>query len=71
MTYLFGDNERATRRLRILAQVFKDSTVPFLESQRDTDPLNNSRRQPTILLNSKNPRPFRFDVAGLYEHLAE
>lgn len=49
MTYLFGDNERATRRLRILAQVFKDSTVPFLESQRDAAPFVNGRRQPTIL----------------------
>ena len=49
MTYLFGDNERATRRLTILAQVFKDSTVPFLESQRDAYPLVKGHRQPTIL----------------------
>ena len=39
MPYLFGDNERAARRLEVLARVFGDSTRAFLSAQRDAAPV--------------------------------
>ncbi len=46
MSYLFGDNELAARRLRRLARVFEASTLPFLQAERDVVELPD---EPTVL----------------------
>ena len=46
MNYLFGDNERAARRLDVLARVFEHSTSRFVHDQLLAHPL---QRHPTVL----------------------
>ncbi len=38
MAYLFGDTDRAAQRLRVLAEVFAESSRPFLQGMAETPP---------------------------------
>lgn len=50
MTYLFGDNERAARRLGVLARVFAPATCDFLDSWREAvGGLDQELVAPTVL----------------------
>ncbi|MEE2775961.1 MAG: methyltransferase domain-containing protein [Acidobacteriota bacterium] len=49
MAYLFGDNERAVRRLGILARAFKPATVSFFEAWSDAHGLDPDLEAPTVV----------------------
>ena len=49
MPYLFGDTERAARRLQILARVFRPASISFLDDWQSSYGLAPSERDPMVI----------------------